>query len=245
MRPPFLVIIYLANRITVKKYQFLNINVVYLGGHVNPIVTVTLASMRKFPLNKVAHYLVAQYLGAFMGAALVYGLYNQTLSKFDEQRMKTNTSDDIYPSRGVFATYPINDINMMTAILDQLVNCAIFMMLIMAATDEKGLNVPKPFIPLAIGLTIIGISVGLGFNCGASLNPARDFAPRLFTLIAGYGSNVFEYIYIYTHLPVKECVQRISIHQNSCHIHLMIITFNNIISIFPYCIHSFIQLIVV
>ncbi|RXM94392.1 Aquaporin-9 [Acipenser ruthenus] len=45
--------------------------------------------------------------------------------------------------------------------------------------------------PLMIGLIIMVIGVSMGLNCGYPVNPARDLGPRLFTAIAGWGTEVF------------------------------------------------------
>ena len=49
------------------------------GAHLNPAVTVALACVRKFPLKSSLHYICAQYLGAWLGSALVLLTYRQTL----------------------------------------------------------------------------------------------------------------------------------------------------------------------
>ncbi len=47
-------------------------------------------------------------------------------------------------------------------------------------------------VPIAIGVTDLGLIVfAFGFNCGAPINPARDFSPRLFSAMAGWGADVF------------------------------------------------------
>jgi glycerol uptake facilitator-like aquaporin len=45
--------------------------------------------------------------------------------------------------------------------------------------------------PILVGLLVVGIGVAFGFNAGYAINPARDFGPRLFTAVAGWGSGVF------------------------------------------------------
>ena len=46
------------------------------GGHLNPAITVAIASVGKFPWKKVPHYLAGQYLGAFLGSATVFLVVN-------------------------------------------------------------------------------------------------------------------------------------------------------------------------
>jgi glycerol uptake facilitator-like aquaporin len=45
--------------------------------------------------------------------------------------------------------------------------------------------------PLAIGLVVTAIGMTFGFNSGYAINPARDLGPRLFTLVGGWGPQVF------------------------------------------------------
>lgn len=65
------------------------------------------------------------------------------------------------------------------------------MLMVLAITDERNMQVPKGLVPIAIGLTIVVILTAFETNCGAALNPARDLGPRIFTAIAGWGGGVF------------------------------------------------------
>lgn len=58
--------------------------------------------------------------------------------------------------------------------------------------DEKN-HIPKWAQPSFFALMLTVIGMGFGLNAGNSMNPARDFGPRLFTLFAGYGPEVFSY----------------------------------------------------
>lgn len=53
-------------------------------------------------------------------------------------------------------------------------------MFIFAISDKKNMNLKPSQIPFAVSLVILALNVSLGSNCGAPLNPARDFAPRYF-----------------------------------------------------------------
>ncbi|VDN35784.1 unnamed protein product [Gongylonema pulchrum] len=62
-------------------------------------------------------------------------------------------------------------------------------------TDDRN-SYPKFLQPLLIGVSFIMIGTAFGLNCGYPLNPARDFGPRLFTLMAGYGGEVFRLVFL-------------------------------------------------
>ena len=54
-------------------------------------------------------------------------------------------------------------------------------------------QVSKQCVPLFIGVTVLAIGISFGYNCGYAINPARDLAPRLFTLVSGWGVSVLTY----------------------------------------------------
>lgn len=156
------------------------------GGHVNPAVTIGLASIGRISWEKCAHYIAAQYLGAFAGSALTYFVYLESLtSKYPDFAIT-----GVNGTAGIFGTIPTSSVA--TCFLDQTVAASFFLLLIAAITDEKNMKVPTGLIPFAIGFTDLTLIIfAFGYNCGAPINPARDFAPRLLTSIAGWGSGVF------------------------------------------------------
>lgn len=95
-------------------------------------------------------------------------------------------------SAGIFGTFPQEGITIGATVIDNVVSVAFFLLIISAVTDPKNMAVPKGLIPLAIGVTDLSVMIfAFGYNCGAPLNPARDFSPRVFTAMAGWGSAVF------------------------------------------------------
>lgn len=62
---------------------------------------------------------------------------------------------------------------------------------VFAIFDKNNLGVPKGLEPIAIGLLIILLTSSMALNSGCAMNPARDLGPRLFTYLAGWGSEVF------------------------------------------------------
>lgn len=150
------------------------------GAHLNPAVTLALAVFRKFPWSKVAPYMLAQLAGAFCGAGIVFWNYREAIQKVDPLLEKT---------AGVFATFPIFPTAPMTGFLDQVIGTALLLFLILAITDEHNTPPAGNVMPLFIGLIVTAIGISFGSLHGYAINPARDFGPRLFTVLAGFRNN--------------------------------------------------------
>jgi glycerol uptake facilitator protein len=149
------------------------------GAHLNPAVTVALAAFRGFPWAKVIPYSLAQTAGAFLAAALVFWNYHPAFLKFDPTLEKT---------AGVFATFPAFPAFPFAGFLDQVVGTALLLLLVFAITDER--NHPAVnFAPILVGLLVVAIGMSFGGMHGYAINPARDFGPRLFTVLAGFKNN--------------------------------------------------------
>ncbi len=56
--------------------------------------------------------------------------------------------------------------------------------------------------PILVGATVLVIGIAFGFNAGYAINPARDLGPRLFTFVAGWGSEVFRAGYFWWWIPI-------------------------------------------
>lgn len=162
-----------------------------VSSHLNPAVTLALASTKKFPITKVPLYFAVQYSGAFVGAALVYLLYHDQIANFDGGVRQITGKQGTAP---IFATYPRENISTLTCFFDQLVGTGILMLTAEAITDPRNFGgMPKHLHPLALGFMIMALIFGFSYNCMAPLNPARDIGPRIFTAIAGWGTEVFTY----------------------------------------------------
>jgi aquaporin-3 len=62
---------------------------------------------------------------------------------------------------------------------------------VFAIVDKFNVGPDKTVAPILIGLVVFVIGATFGFNCGYAINPARDLGPRIFTAMAGWGSEVF------------------------------------------------------
>jgi len=79
----------------------------------------------------------------------------------------------------------------MGGLVDQVVGTALLLLVIFALGDTKNFA-PEPRIaPLLVGALVVVIGMTFGYNAGYAINPARDLGPRLFTFLAGWGSDVF------------------------------------------------------
>ena len=150
------------------------------GAHLNPAVTLSVAVFRDFPWRKVLPYSIAQTAGAFLAAALVYKNYSPAFHQFDPQLEK---------SAGVFTTFPAFPTLPQAGFLDQVIGTALLLMLIFAITDDLNMPPGSNLGPLMIGLVVVAIGMSFGGMHGYAINPARDFGPRLFTVVAGFRNN--------------------------------------------------------
>jgi MIP family channel proteins len=158
------------------------------GGHLNPAVTIAAAAFRRFPWSKVLPFIVAQTAGAFVASAIVFATYHEALAHFDGGvRQVTGAMG----TAGIFATYPQPWLSTFGGLVDQIVGTALLVGVIFGITDQRNLAPPRQAAPIVVGLLVILIGATFGLNAGYAINPARDFGPRLFTAVAGWGGEVF------------------------------------------------------
>lgn len=161
------------------------------GAHLNPAVTIALWLFACFEKRKVVPYILAQFAGAFCAAALVYGLYYNLFIDFEHTHNMVRGSVDSLSLAGTFSTYPNPHINFVQAFAVEMVITAILMAVILALTDD-GNGIPRgPLAPLLIGLLIAVIGASMGPLTGFAMNPARDFGPKVFAWLAGWGDIAF------------------------------------------------------
>ncbi|XP_073509077.1 aquaporin-9 isoform X3 [Phyllobates terribilis] len=158
------------------------------GGHVNPAVSFAMCMTGKLSWVKLPFYISAQFLGAFTGSAAAFGVYYDALMKY---------SGGVFTVVGpnatahIFATYPSPYLSTLNGLADQMMSTALLLILIFAIFDKKNMPAPSGLEPIAVGLLILTLGLSLGSNSGCAMNPARDLGPRVFTALAGWGSEVF------------------------------------------------------
>jgi glycerol uptake facilitator protein len=178
------------------------------GAHINPAVTLALAVRRNFPWAKVVPYILAQLLGAFAGAALVYLVYRNAISSYEAAHNITRGalggSADSTATFSIFATFPAPYFHssMIWPFIDQIVGTAFLLMFVLALTDERNQPPRSNLAPLLVGLAVAAIGMSFGANAGYAINPARDFGPRLLAWLAGWGQVAIPGIHNYLWVPI-------------------------------------------
>jgi len=141
----------------------------YSGAHLNPAVTLGFAIAGKFAWSEVFGYVVAQLLGGFCGALLVYAFYKD---QFDA----TDSPDD---KLGVFCTIPAV-MNKPRNFFCEIVGTWMLVFVILAMTTKE--NVPSVAMgdlgAFPVTMLIMAIGMSLGGTTGYAINPARDLPPR-------------------------------------------------------------------
>jgi glycerol uptake facilitator protein len=89
---------------------------------------------------------------------------------------------------GIFTTFPAFPDWPSAGLLDQVIGTALLLLLIFALTDERN-QPPGNLGPILIGLVVVAIGMSFGGMHGYAINPARDFGPRLWTVVAGFKNN--------------------------------------------------------
>ncbi len=157
------------------------------GAHINPAVTITMAAYRGFPKEKILPYISFQVLGAFTGAAILYGLLSPLIKGYEAAQGIVRGAAGSEQTALIFSTFPHPELPVINAFFIEVVLTAFLLLFILSLTDERNSGAGQAT-PLVIGL-VVALLVGIGGPLTmAAINPARDFGPRLFTFFAGWGS---------------------------------------------------------
>ncbi len=145
----------------------------YSGAHINPAVSIGLAAAGEFPWEKVPSFLLAQFIGAMLGATLVWLVYKDHFDRTEEQGSKL----------GVFSTSPAIR-NTFTNLLGEISGTFVLVFAVLFFTDAAILE-SEAIIGLGslgaipVAFVVWGVGLCLGGTTGYAINPARDLGPRI------------------------------------------------------------------
>ncbi|MEP2777509.1 MAG: MIP/aquaporin family protein [Luteolibacter sp.] len=176
------------------------------GAHINPAVTIALASIGDFPWSQVPLFVLAQIAGAATGAVLVWLSYLAHWEETDDQagKLACFSTAPAIPKKGpAFITEFIGTVMLVFGVLAiGQIGAGV------PAAELDGLGNVSPSLagivatwwsPLLVGLLVLSIGLSLGGPTGYAINPARDLGPRIahqLLPIAGKGTSDWKYAWV-------------------------------------------------
>ncbi|NWU83539.1 AQP7 protein, partial [Onychorhynchus coronatus] len=158
------------------------------GAHLNAAITITECVLGNLSWKKLTAYVIGQFLGSFTAAATVFGLYYDALYDYTNGNF---TVTGPTATAQIFSTYPAPNVSLLGAFFTEFTATVMLALGIQVIHDEKNNAAVKGTQPLLCGVLVLGIGLGMGLNTGYAINPSRDLPPRIFTAIAGWGTEVF------------------------------------------------------
>jgi glycerol uptake facilitator protein len=167
----------------------------FSGAHINPAVTIGLAVAGQFDWALVPGYIIAQFIGAFIGAVIVWLAYLAHWGETEDEGLKLGvfcTAPAIYNTPANVITEIIGTFMLVFGVSGIIANAG-------AVGGEAATIIGSGLNPLLVGLLVLGIGLSLGGPTGYAINPARDLGPRIAHAvlpIAGKGGNDWGYSWI-------------------------------------------------
>jgi glycerol uptake facilitator protein len=168
------------------------------GAHLNPAVTIAMAAWNGFPWRRVPGYILWQLLGAFTASAVLYAAFSGPLTSFEANQGIVRGAEGSEASAMIFGEFfpnpggkPLSlslspQVPFHEAFLVEALGTAVLVLVILGVTHPRNASRPGVLAASTIGLTITLLISLFGPLTMAGFNPARDFAPRLFSALAGW-----------------------------------------------------------
>jgi glycerol uptake facilitator protein len=157
------------------------------GAHLNPAVTIGLAAKGAFPWGKVVPYVIAQLIGAFLGALGVFLVYMEGLQSAGMPNVWCTGPGAIFSASfwGGAGADPVGSYSLINACIAEFFGTAVLLWGILGAGDAKNNAVGANLGGLLVGFVVVAVGLSLGGPSGYSINPARDLGPRILGAIVG------------------------------------------------------------
>ena len=158
------------------------------GAHINPAVTIALAVKRGFPWKDVVPYIIAQIIGCFLGALLVFLVYMEGLKAAGMPNVWCTGPGGVFNSSfwgSVGDKGSVGEYSLGNAFIAEIVGTAVLLWGVLASGDAKNMGLKDNLGVFVVALTVLAVGISLGGPSGYAINPARDFGPRLFGTIVG------------------------------------------------------------
>ena len=162
-----------------------------------------MATFREFEWGKVLPFIVAQTFGAIAAAATNLGLFHSSIRQFESTSNIVRGTKASIESAKVFGEYWSVG-SWQTAFMAEAYGTAILALVIFSLTNPKNKTTAKNpiLVPPLIGTTVGALISVIAPLTQAGFNPARDFGPRIISLLAGWGGIAMQGWWVYILGPI-------------------------------------------
>ena len=177
------------------------------GAHINPAITLALTCWRGFPRSRVPVYIFSQLVGAFLAACCLFAIFSGSIAEYERQAGIERGQPGSIVTAAMYGEYHPNPtvrlhgiaqeggrdtVGLGAAVFAEVLATAFLVFCVFALTDGRNRQRPgAQLAPFFIGATVAVLVAVVGPVTQACLNPARDFGPRIFAAIAGWGEVAF------------------------------------------------------
>jgi glycerol uptake facilitator protein len=165
----------------------------FSGAHLNPAVTLGFAMIGNTEWSEVPEYLGGEFVGAMLGAFLVWASYSNHWRATEDPGLKL----------AVFCTAPAIR-NTVANIVTEIIGTFLLVFGVLAIFANKA-TAADALGGLLVGLLVLAIGLSLGGPTGYAINPARDLGPRIMHAILpipGKGGSDWSYAWIPVVAPI-------------------------------------------
>lgn len=163
--------------------------------HLNPAVSIGMSILGKLEVKKLPFFLFAQFAGAFAASGILYLIFSDALIQFELTNSIVRGTPESIRTAAMFGEFFPNpgfsdiQISWIQAALLECTGTFALVLFILLFTEKLKLH--RNAVPLLIGLTVCFLIILIAPYTQAGLNPARDFGPRLFASLLGWGEAAF------------------------------------------------------
>lgn len=167
------------------------------NSHLNPAYTLASALFRYLSWSNCLKYLLAQYSGAFLAAIFLHATFSDKLTQRHIEGLLIGSNvtqrahGNILSTGKLFSSFPPNEISLTQLFISYTLATSFLALLLLAIHESKLIRIPRSSKPFYLSLALISIQASFAANGGPVLNPAQDFAPRLYISLFGWGSAAF------------------------------------------------------
>lgn len=167
------------------------------GAHLNPAYTLASAIYGQLSWRRTINYLAAQYSSSFVAAIFLHATYSDKLNQRHAEGLLVGINStyrahgSILSTGKFFSSYPPTEVSLTQLTISYILASAHLMLLLALIQESKLIRIPRCMRPIYMSAALVLIYAAFSANGGPVLNPAQDFAPRLYIAMFGWGSAAF------------------------------------------------------